>query len=356
MNIKKFSLLVVAALLVFTACKKDDDASDVPVIEIRDRAEQQAADMDSINKYLRNHYYNKSYFTGNSDPRIADLVITEITNEVIPPEADSLLINAVGDPKSTVYEGVDYQFYILEINKGGGKTPTFADNIRYIYEGFTLDNAIFDETSSPVESDLAPGVQNRSLISGWGKAMPFFKAASNFEINNDGTVSYVDPGVGVMFLPSGLAYFSQSRPGIPSYHPICFKFELYQTFVNDHDGDGIPSYIEDVDKNGILDDNTDDDTFRNSSGFIAPLLDYFDTDDDNDGIPTRDELESITYTINTNIGEEEPNFEGNAIEFVQSRTESNGVITIKTKKLVDSNGDDKWDYLDDTIKIRNSND
>ncbi|XCF07392.1 FKBP-type peptidyl-prolyl cis-trans isomerase [Tamlana crocina] len=347
MNIKKFSLLVVAALFVFTACKKDDDGVDVPVIEIRDRAQQQDDDMDSINEYLKSHYYNKSHFTGNSDPRIADLIITEITDEVISPEADSLLINVVGAPKTTRYADIDYEFYAWNLSAGGGKSPSFADNIRVIYEGSLLDGTVFDVTFSPVDFDLAG-----DLISGWKKGFPLFSAAQDFEINGDGTVNYINPGVGVMFLPSGLAYFSDSRPGA-TYAPLVFKFELYQTFVNDHDNDGIPSFIEDIDQNGELDDNTDGDI---SSVTRLPLYDFVDADDDNDGIPTRDELESITYTINTNIGEVEPDFDGSMVEFVQSRTETNGIITIKTKKLVDSNGDDKWDYLDDTIKIRNSND
>ncbi|MEL0457047.1 peptidylprolyl isomerase [Flavobacteriaceae bacterium SZ-1-7] len=287
MKINKFCLLFIGLILGFVSCKKEDDGFDVVEIEVRDRDEQQAADMDSLDKYLKAHYYNKSAFVGNSNPKIADLIITKITDEVISSDADSLLINAVGQPKTTVYEDTDYEYFILTLNQGGGTAPTFADDIRFIYEGFTLDDAVFDSALLPVVSDLAPGIPNKSLISGWGKAMPFFNTSESYIIKNDGTVDYVNPGVGVLFLPSGLAYFYQSRTGIPAYSPICFKFELYQTFQNDHDGDGIPSYLEDLNKNGELlsadfttaDDDTDGDSLPN----------YLDDDDDGDGVPTIDE-------------------------------------------------------------------
>ena len=89
-----------------------------------------------------------------------------------------------------------------------------------------------------------------------------------------------------MFLPSGLGYFSQSSGAIPAYSPIIFKFELLQAYQNDHDKDGVPSYLEDINGDGELFDNTDGD-FNPSNGF--PIYDYLDTDDDGDGILTIDE-------------------------------------------------------------------
>lgn len=351
MNIKKFSLLVVGALFVFTACKKDDGV-DVPVIEIRDRAEQQVEDMKSINEYLNNHYYNSAELAEiGLDAGIEDIVIIKVAENEAVPEGYTKMLDAVGESKKLVFEEVNYEYFVLEINQGGGdKSPTFADTVQILYEGSLLEGSVFDSKYVPDNNplDLA------SVIPGWRKVIPDFSIAESFVENNDGTIDYYNSGLGVMILPSGLAYFSGSNTGIPSYSPLVFKFELLNMTQNDHDGDGIPSHIEDIDGDGELltADSTaaDDDT----DGDFTP--DYLDTDDDGDGIPTRDELESITYTIDTTKGEEEPNLEGSMVEFVQSRTETNGVITIKTKKLIDANNSGTWDYLDDTATKRYSND
>jgi len=80
-----------------------------------------------------------------------------------------------------------------------------------------------------------------------------------------------------MFIPSGLAYFAGSQNGIPSYSNLIFKFELLQYEVDDHDNDGVPSYIEDYNMNlDVNDEDTDEDE----------IPDYFDVDDDGDGVLT----------------------------------------------------------------------
>ena len=55
----------------------------------------------------------------------------------------------------------------------------------------------------------------------------------------------------------------------------------------DHDGDGIPSIMEDLNGNGYLfDDNTDDDL----EPFNVFIPNFLDPDDDGDGIITREEI------------------------------------------------------------------
>ena len=89
-----------------------------------------------------------------------------------------------------------------------------------------------------------------------------------------------DFGAGVMFVPSGLAYYNQIRPLIPSYSPLVFSFKLYDVKRADQDGDGILSMYEDLDGDGIFtDDDTDGDGVPN----------YLDADDDGDGYFTRTE-------------------------------------------------------------------
>ena len=50
-----------------------------------------------------------------------------------------------------------------------------------------------------------------------------FKTASEYNENNDGTLNIRNHGIGVIFIPSGLGYFSTFVTGIGTYNPIIFK-------------------------------------------------------------------------------------------------------------------------------------
>lgn len=285
MRLGKVTLFILCLTFGFLSCKKDD-GGDVVVIEIRDRTEQQIIDNDSLLGYLETHYYNSSAFVSNTNPSLSDLIISELPEDGILPDPDNntLLIDDV-ETKSIVFAETDYDIYILKLNQGGGTaSPSFADNVRVSYKGYTLDDNVFDSAVTPVVFDLT------SLVPGWRKVLPEFNVSESFADGGDGTVDYTNYGVGIMFLPSGLGYFSSATAGIPSYSPIVFQFELFQMYQNDHDNDGIPSYLEDLNEDGeftanFLDrkDETDDDT----DGDGTP--DYFDNDDDGDGILTINE-------------------------------------------------------------------
>ena len=140
-----------------------------------------------------------------------------------------------------------------------------------------MDGLIFDSSSTPVDFDLT------STIAGWGRVLPEFNNATEFVVNNDGTVDYTNPGVGVMFLPSGLGYFSSAAGSVPVYSNLIFKFELLESEENDHDFDNVPSHLEDLDQDlDLTDDNTDEDPYAN----------FVDSDDDNDGTLTI----AVSYT------------------------------------------------------------
>ena len=283
----KLSLLLLLVTLFVISCKKDDDGDEVVNIEIRDRAEQQLADNESIQEYFDAHYYNSEELESITNPSVSDIIITRFADgETVAPAGHTKLSDpGVVQTKSVVFADTDYEFYVLELNKGGGiKSPKFSDNVLVSYEGFKLDNEIFDNAVTPVEFDLL------SLIPAWRKVLPDFNTAESFVENGDGTVSYINQGLGIMFIPSGLAYFSSPTSSISAYSPIIFKFELLQTSTNDHDNDGIPSYMEDLNGDeafyanlGNLEDTTDDDT----DGDGTP--DYADNDDDGDGILTINE-------------------------------------------------------------------
>ncbi|WP_248722535.1 FKBP-type peptidyl-prolyl cis-trans isomerase [Seonamhaeicola sp. ML3] len=284
MKLEKIGLIVLCFAFVVFSCQNDDGGNNFTEEEIRDRAEQQALDIVTLEDYLKTHYYNKSSFEGNNDPKIADLQIKSTEGLSISENADSLLINAVGAPKTSPFADITYEYYVLTLNEGGSnKSPSIADNVVINYEGFLLDNRVFDSAITPVNFDLT------NLIVGWGKVLSLFNTSGSGPMENgDGTFSYSNNGVGVMFLPSGLAYFNAPPAGIiEPYTPIAFKFELFDTSENDHDNDGIPSYKEDLNNNGFVrDDNTDEDLDPRTG---IPIYNYLDSDDDGDGVPTANE-------------------------------------------------------------------
>ena len=194
---------------------------------------------------------------------------------------------------------------------------------------------MFDSSVIPVDFNLL------SLVVGWSRVLPEFNAAESFIENGDGTVSFLNSGVGVMFIPSGLGYFDAGPAGIAPYSNLIFKFELYQSKVSDHDFDGVPSYKEDL--NDDQNYSSDDDTDGNG------LQDFLDPDDDGDGVATLNELEPKIYIIDTNQGEQEPTL--GAKEFEISRSEDAGVITINTVTIKDSDNNGVDDYLDENITI-----
>jgi hypothetical protein len=285
MKLRNISLYFLCLAFCFSSCKKDDSLPSL--IPDRDRDEQQEADKDSIVKYLDNHYYNASLFDG-TNPSVSskDLVITERVDGVDIPDGHRLLSADIITKKLT-FANTAYEIFYIDLNTGTSEnapSPNFSDNVLVNYEGFTLENRIFDSTATPVDFDLL------ELIQGWRKVLPEFRTSEDFIENEDGTNDFINSGVGIMFVPSGLAYFSRGAGIIPPYAPIIFKFDLNQMTENDHDNDNVPSYLEDW--------NTNDGEFTlNSSADIHDgddtdndgTPDYFDADDDGDGVPTRNE-------------------------------------------------------------------
>ncbi|GGW70698.1 hypothetical protein DFQ11_106150 [Winogradskyella epiphytica] len=341
----RLSLLLLAVFSVVISCKDDDDFEEIPYV-LEDRTEQQAKDKDSLLSYLSTHYYNSAFFETGTNHRYNDIVITELPKdesgnylEMPDPENNTLLIEAV-ETLTTEYKDVSYEYYVLNINQGGGESPNFTDKVRVRYQGVSVGNqTVFDAVSSPITLPLVgDGFQTGGAIRAWQLVIPTFKTAVSYSYN-DGVVEYDDFGLGMMFVPSGLAYFAGVNTG-SAYDNLIFKFELLQYEVVDHDSDGIPSWVEDLD--GDLDVSNDD---TDGNGFPN----YVDRDDDGDGVLTRDELIPTTYTIDLNAGEEEPVLsEG---EFEVSRDLNNGILTIETVTIADSNNDGLADYLDPNITI-----
>ena len=274
MKFKLYILLITILLLGFS-CGDDDDDGIVEVPEA-DRTEQQVIDNDSLVSFLQSHYVDESLLTNNPTILFNEIEINQLPEdgELPNPDQNSLLIDMV-ETLTTTYFDVEYEYYILKINQGGSEnSPNFSDKVRVSYEGTLMDDTVFDSSSTPVDFDLT------STIAGWGRVLPEYNNAEDFIVNSDGTVTYNNPGIGIMFLPSGLGYYSAAAGTVPVYSNLIFKFKVFQSEVNDHDFDNVPSHLEDL--NGDYDlpnDDTDDDTFA----------DFIDSDDDNDGTLTIDE-------------------------------------------------------------------
>jgi hypothetical protein len=285
----KLKYLFIVAVLVglVWACSEDDDTN-VVTLPLRDRAEQQAEDKVSLIDYLSTHYYNASDFQADQNYSIdqIEIIKAELDENDVPivPEGSRLLISDV-ETLTSDYFDVEYEYYILKLNQGGGEaSPNFTDKVRVVYEGsLPSDGFVFDAATAPTDFNLVGGtVATVGTIVGWQRTLPEFNVAENFEIDGSGIVNFNNYGFGVIFLPSGLGYFGNPpvNSGIPDYANLVFKFELYQTEENDHDADLVPSHAEDLNNNlDPFDDDTDEDGRPN----------YLDLDDDGDGVLTRNE-------------------------------------------------------------------
>lgn len=273
MKLNKFFVASLFSAVFAISCNKDDDGGN-DTIPDRDRGEQELTDQEAIEEYLNTHFYNYEEFENPA----SDFDYMVRLDSIAGDNADKIpLIQSELLEKKVITRGeVDYTLYILKLREGAGERAKFSDSVFVSYRGILLDGERFDSSSTPIWFDLV------NTIPGFGQTLNEFGGASGFEINDDNTVSWNnDFGVGAVFIPSGLGYFSTTRPGIPPYSPLVFSVQVFAVNEADHDNDGIPSYMEDLNGDGVL---TNDDT----DGDFVP--NYMDRDDDGDFTPTREEI------------------------------------------------------------------
>lgn len=303
MNKFKFYFILFSTLLVlFSSCNKDDD--DPTVTPLRDFDEQYATDIANIEKYLQTHYLNLENITDIASIVNSDNLIKKLpTTGTIPPSIYSLL-NSQTLPR-LLYKEVTiashemnspYRVYYLQFREGNStEKPCPLDEVLVTYRGTSLKSEtdvltqelIVTETEfedSPVANLFNLGTV---FVKGWPEIFPMFgKGVFDETATGNGPNTYTNYGAGIMFLPSGLAYYNQSpQTNIPSYSPLVFSFKLFNLKRNDLDNDGILSINEIVRKT----DNTF--TYTDTDGDGA--ADYRDLDDDNDGYTTRNETKYI---------------------------------------------------------------
>lgn len=283
-------------LLFILSCSKDDSGNFI-AIPPRSLAEVEAEDAAAIIEYLQTHFYNYEDF--QNPP--ADFDFKIVLDTIAGDNAGKIpLIDQVSSETRTVLSGeffldadetVEHTFYYLEARAGVGANPTVADSVYVRYRGTLLNGMTFDASDNvPVWFDLAQIQGPQQGARGFGEAMPNFKIGGDVIDNGDGTFTVDGYGVGLMFMPSGLGFFNVPSGAVPAYSPLIFEVDLFTLNETDHDNDGIPSILEDVDGDGYLyNDNTDEEAER-AGGLLVRFADFLDTDDDQDGTPTREEI------------------------------------------------------------------
>ena len=332
--------LIVLVVSIFS-CQPDDSGSTIP--PSRDRGVQGIVDAEKIQAFLNNHTYNdldfevtngvdrvKSEGLTDKDIQFIRIVNAETGGKIELTEAqkkissgkkllDSPLLDSI--PNINV-GGTNHTVYFLKIREGKGKLVTNVDPVFVAYKAYTISNE-FDQPDTTIglgfnfdKNERPVWLNNTINITGFSSVTSLFKTAipiSSKEIDEikdererllsqcqvfkteaDGAISTIDNsyGIGVIFIPSGLGYYDISRPRnesgiiganvlLGSYSNLLLSFTLYNTEYTDFDNDGIPSILEDLNRNN---DYSDDDT----DGDGSP--NFSDADDDGDGIPTLREI------------------------------------------------------------------
>jgi hypothetical protein len=270
------ALALLSLFLIISSCKKDDDG--LPPFQERDRADEAEIANKEILEFLNKHFYNYEDFENppaDFDYRIVfDTIGGENADKI--PLIEQVQVKQI---KDRVNPDVVYDLYYLVAKQGGGDTARFAGGALVNYQGLLLKNKnTFDESNNPIMFDLT------SVIQGFQLGISTIHSAENYYENPDGTLTFENYGVGAVFVPSALGYWYSppSSSIISAYTQLIFTYQVLEV-VNDldHDNDGIPSWMEDLNGNGyLLDDDTDGDGVPN----------YIDNDDDGDGVLTIDEI------------------------------------------------------------------
>lgn len=289
-----YYLLLITTVL---SCKKDDGGPNFePPKPLSETVAEEAA---QIKAYLETHFYNYEEFENPTTDFDFKITIDTIAGD----NADKRPLIEDMIPKKILVRSreigldddkeVEHTYYYLVAREGIGPSPTVVDSTFVRYEGSLLNGAIFDgSTENPVWFDLV------ATVKGFGNGVQWLKAGEVTAQNPDGTYEIDNYGVGMAIFPSAMGYYSRLQGSIPSYSPLIFKIDLMTMATADHDRDGVPSYVEDLNNNGYLrDDNTDEKSEKKL--FLSPSYNYLDNDDDNDGKLTKDEIRDANGDIIT---------------------------------------------------------
>ena len=303
MNKFKFYFIVLITTLSLFSCSKNDTPAEIT--PARDYKVQFDADNTTIETYLKTNYITVINHPGYTDDQ--DVTISKITaGETSIWDQTTFQLKS----REVNLHGIFYKVYYLVLRQGIGQSPTNADAVLASYNGRYLQSTTADANTTVAATgfeEVKLPQQFLSLlgtIKGWGEIFPQFKTGS-YTSNNDGTVTFTDFGAGVMFIPSGLAYYDYGAGSIPGYAPLVFSFKLYEIQRLDSDGDGILNYQEDLNGDGYMYD------YRNLVNYPTTpstnpddtdgdgIPNFVDIDDDGDNYTTKLELKKTDGTYHT---------------------------------------------------------
>ncbi|MCB0582632.1 MAG: FKBP-type peptidyl-prolyl cis-trans isomerase [Phaeodactylibacter sp.] len=92
-------------------------------------------------------------------------------------------------------------YYLIE-EPGSGTSPRSNSEVLAKYKGYLMDGSVFDQRTNTFFLS--------NTIAGWRIGIPLLKKG----------------GKGKFFIPSGLGYGRQERPGIPANSVLIFEVEL----------------------------------------------------------------------------------------------------------------------------------
>jgi len=280
---KSIKTLVLLGLLVIisVSCDKKDD-NGVVAVPVQERGAQYAIDIVKMEDYLKSHYMTVN---ANIDVTVTKIPVggtqTSIWDQTVYPLQNMIVKN---DGRATLFtdgriaDDVDYKMYYIILNEGGGERPNTIDSSFVDYKGWNMENVEIDRTSTPIWTSF-PGAAE--FISGFRQMLPKIKTAQSYTVNGDGSINYSNYGNCVVFIPSGLAYFSNSRVNIPNYANLMFQIKLKALRYNDHDQDKILTKYE-------LTGTQTDFFLQDTDGDKIP--DFLDINDDGDLYLTKNEL------------------------------------------------------------------
>jgi hypothetical protein len=291
MNLRKLILPILSLYVVVLSCNKDDEDIFQPIPD-RDRQEVYDENLIEIETYLETHFYNYEEFdsTPGNEYSEANDAFTIVFDTIAGVNSDKTPLIDQVTFKPVTQDGVDYKLYYLKVREGLGKSVNALDKAAVLYRGTVPDGTLFDGAVTIGEGqpfNLTGVGSIGGVVPGFREGIIEFNTATDYTENPDGTIISNDHGIGAVFIPSGLAYFSRPpNSAIPQYSPLIFTLKVVSRANTDWDVDGIPSHIEhpDGDITGA-EDNTDGDL----------LVNFIDNDDDGDGVLTRDEVQRKEY-------------------------------------------------------------
>lgn len=279
MNTYFRALALVLLTTLAASCKKDDDST----VAIRDYTEQYATEKADLEEYLHTHYIVSvdADFNVEIDTLTNPVTQTSIWDQTDYPlqHKEVNLSNLIGN--SDTENNVTYTLYYISFNEGTGKKPSRADDIIVSYKGLLTDGTVFDNAPFPVSP---MNLYSDVYVEGWKEIIPLFRGGTYVdEPNSPDPAHYEGYGAGMMFIPSGLAYYNSTSGLVGSYDTLIFSFKLLDVNYIDTDGDGLDSHYE----YGL--DPTADIGYVDTDGDDTP--DFLDSDDDDDGYYTYEELQ-----------------------------------------------------------------